>query len=243
MEHGNSWQSRTVLVVAAFAIAMPLALRTKPGLPSEPNVRQFETPIPPQNTIPVPFTQTPDVATPIPTVQSGRYFHESTEGLLPAVARPDLLAEEDFGYSAVLGQPGIYLVWSVDSENHRYYFTLDGSSDLFVRIKEIIDNNLFARRMLDESNPLLGAAWAGVKTLGGGLGAAGCGIAVGVTWETPPLAALFGTCTLAGIGLAGDSIDEFIGVFNSVRAYENRTEADLLAIEGIVREMQSAPNQ
>ena len=85
--------------------------------------------------------------------------------------------------------------------------------------------------------PSLGAgcAKAVIVAAGGGLGAS-------ATTELPPVAAIFGGCTLASLTLFGTSLDEFFDISNSIRAYERRTEEDRLAIEGIFREIESDPD-
>jgi len=174
------------------------------------------------------------------TVGPGQYFEEDYEEQLPEVARPDLLEEEELGYSAILGEESLYLVWSTDDEGHKNSYILDQESEFFQRVKKIVDDNLEARRTLDETNPLFSLIWAGTKVAGGGIGAIICGVATIASIEFPPLAGFFGACTLGAIGLFGASLDEYFDVANSVRAYERRTEEDRLAIEGIFREIGAA---
>jgi hypothetical protein len=224
-------------LVALLAISLFACLLTG-GVYAKGPVRQIS------------FTQhvTPLGATPIPgmvafpTPGHGQYFDESTEDQIPDVARPELL-DDPIGYSAVLGYPGLYLIWSTDDSGNRHYYVLQESSEYFQRIQATVDANLQARTELDETNPWLRLGWSAVRIVGGVEGAIFCGIATGATLETPPLAAVFGTCTLGALGFAGLGIDGFIDVYNGVRAYENRTENDRLAIEGIFREIASAPSQ
>ena len=197
-----------------------------------PNVSQLET----TQTAQALALGTPTVPTPGP----GRYFDEGTESQIPAVARPELLADP-IGYSAILGYPGLYLVWSTDDSGRRHYYVLEESSDYFQRIRITVDANLSARTALDDTNPWLRLGWAGVRIVGGAGGSLFCGVATAATIATVGLAAIFGTCTLAALGVTGTGIDGFIDVYNSVRAYENHTEEDRLAIEGIFREIAAAP--
>ena len=170
-------------------------------------------------------------------------FEEVDEDSLPEVSRPDLLESEQIGYSAILGQPGTYLVWSVDDEGNRHYYVLEETSDYFIRIKDIADANLEARRELDESNPYLGLLWAGAKTVLSEIVTLGCGIGTAATIiEAPPVGAIFGTCTLGAAAYFGVSVGEFIGIVNSIRAYDIRTEDDRAAIEGIFREIDADPS-
>jgi len=186
--------------------------------------------------------QTP-VPTPIPTLGPGRYFEESDEEDLPEVARPDLIENEDLGYTGILGEEGLFLVWSIDDNGKKHYYILDEESDYFQRIKKIVDDNLVARIELDKTDPLFSLIWAGTKTLLGEVGVFICGGAtVATAIELPPVAAVFGTCTLGSLTLFGTSLNEFFDVSKSIRAYERRTEGDRLAIEGIFREINADPN-
>ena len=112
----------------------------------------------------------------------------------------------------------------------------------FQRIKKIIDDNLVKRKELDETDPLFSLIWAGVKTITGEVGVFICGGATIATVELPPVAAIFGGCTLGSLTLFGTSLNEFFDVSKSVKAYERRTESDRLDIEGIFREINADPN-
>ena len=103
-----------------------------------------------------------------------------------------------------------------------------------------MDDNLEARRTLDETNPLFSLIWSGTKVAVGEIGTIICGIATIASIEIPPLAGFFGACTLGAFGLFGSSLNEYFDIVNSVRAYERRTEEDRLAIEGIFREVGAA---
>jgi hypothetical protein len=228
-------------IVAFLVIILPMTWASaQPGVGSE--FRQFDTPIPPTPDFVEPFTATPPVATPIPTVEPGQYFEEDEEDLLPEVARPDLLESEDLGYSAILGQEGMFLVWSVDDDGNRHYYVLEGTSDYFIRIKDIIDSNLEARRQLDATNPYLGLVWSGVKTIAGEIVTGFCGAAgLATIFEVPPVGAAFLTCGLGAGAFTFASVDEFLSINNSLRAFDRRTEDDRKAIEGIFREIDAAP--
>ena len=233
-----------VWFAALSALVLPITWIQSTVSPVERGIWQFDTPIPPTPDFTPPFTQTPPAATPIATVAPGQYFEEVDEDSLPEVSRPDLLESEQIGYSAILGQPGTYLVWSVDDEGNRHYYVLEETSDYFIRIKDIADANLEARRELDESNPYLGLLWAGAKTVLSEIVTLGCGIGTAATIiEAPPVGAIFGTCTLGAAAYFGVSVGEFIGIVNSIRAYDIRTEDDREAIEGIFREIDADPSQ
>ena len=174
------------------------------------------------------------------TVAPGQYFEEDDEEQLPEVARPDLLEYEEFGYSAILGEEGLYLVWSTDDHGYKHYYILDQEDGFFQRIKTTVDDNIEARRTLDETNPLFSLIWAGTKVAAGEVGIIICGVATITSIKVPPLAGFFGACTLGAVGLFGSSLDEYFDIANSVRAYERRTEEDRLAIEGIFREVGAA---
>jgi len=227
-------------LMIAFVAPVVLGEAVKP-LPAEASI-QFGT-IPPQTaTFQAPFTETPPAATHLPTVAAGQEFVEGEEDALPEVARPDLLEHEALGYSAILGEPGLYLVWSLDDNGRKQYYVVEKDSEFFARIVKIVDENLMARRTLDESNPLFSMIWSGTKALVGEVGFFICGGATIATVEVPPIAGVFGACTLGSLGLFGTSLDEFFDNANSVRAYENRTEEDRLAINGILREVDAAPH-
>jgi len=241
LRKGPSTPYAWIIAISVIILPMTWVSSQVPGVSRD--FRQFDTPIPPTPSFPAPFTATPPVATPISTVSPGQSFDDDEEDLLPEVSRPDLLESEDLGYSAILGQPGTYLVWSVDDEGNRHYYVLEETSDYFIRIKDIVDANLEARRVLDESNPYLGLLWAGAKTVLSEIVTLGCGIGTAATiFELPPVGAIFGTCTLGAAAYFGVSIGEFIDIGNSIRAYDIRTEDDRAAIEGIFREIDADPS-
>jgi hypothetical protein len=151
------------------------------------------------------------------------------------------LLDEPFGYSAILGHPGLYLVWSTDDEGNTHYYVLDGASDFFERIRGIIDENWAARRALEASAPEWRAVWAMIKAGGGFLGGVFCGVAGLATIETPPLAAGATACAVGAFTFMGYSVDQAIAANAEMNAYLDRTEEDRLAIEGIFREVRYAP--
>ena len=103
-----------------------------------------------------------------------------------------------------------------------------------------MDDNIAARRALDETNHLFSLMWTGTKVAVGGIGAIRCVVATITSIEFPPLVDFFGACTLGAIGLFSASLDENFDVAKSVRAFERRTEEDQLANEGIFREIGAA---
>jgi hypothetical protein len=178
--------------------------------------------------------------TPVPTLGPGQYFEEGDEDRLPEVARPEL-PDKPFGYSAILGHPGLALGWSTDDAGNKHYYVLEESSDFYERIQTIVYANREAARALEASDPLLRGIWAEIKAAGGALGGLFCGIAALATIEFPPLAAGLIGCSVAAFAAMGLSVDQAIAANAEMSAYLDRTEEDRLAIEGIFREIRYAP--
>jgi hypothetical protein len=227
-----------ILILSIFLCSFMNGMVQQSSIPG----KQIPTVPPIVATLPTPIGGQTPVATPIPTLGPGQYFEEGDEDDLPEVARPDLLRKEDMGYSAILGEEGLFLVWSTDDDGNKHYYILDQEKDYLYRIQNIIDDNLIARRELDATSPLFSLIWAGTKTVIGEVGVFICGGATIATVELPPVAGVFGTCTVGSLTLFGTSLNKYLEVSQSIRAYERRTEQDRLAIEGIFREINADPN-
>jgi len=75
---------------------------------------------------------------PIPTIGPGQMFTEDQVLLLPSVLRPDLL-DSEYGYSEILGKPGLFLVWSTDDFGTKRYFVLQQGNEYLNRIVAAVD--------------------------------------------------------------------------------------------------------
>ena len=100
--------------------------------------RQIYPTVPPVDpTIATPFGTSIPSVTPIPTLGPGQYYEGGDR--IPDVIQPELL-DEPFGYSEILGKPGLYLVWSTSDVGKKHFYILDESSKYFTLIVEAVDD-------------------------------------------------------------------------------------------------------
>jgi len=113
-----------VLIVSMFLC--PLAHGGFVRISSAEVERQIYPTVPPVNpAIPTPIGTSIPEPKAIPTLGPGQYFEE--ENKLPQVVNPELL-DETVGYSEILGNLGLYLVWSTSNDNEKRYFIIDEES-------------------------------------------------------------------------------------------------------------------
>lgn len=144
---------------------------------------------PPPAAFPTPFGQTEP--TPTRLAPLGPVSQDD----LPVTTRPELL-EDPFGYAEILGQPGIYLVWSTDNNGDQRYYVIDSENEYLEGIRAATEAFHEARRDVDADPP-------GAKVLIGsggsivfGLASWGCGLGavVSAAAQLYPLAGVFVGC-------------------------------------------------
>lgn len=193
----------------------------------------FTTVVPPNATFAAPIGTPITVPTPIPTLGPGQYF-EQGDGL-PRVTRPDLL-EEPFGYSEIMGEPGLYLVWSTDDDGKKHYYVLDEENTYFDKIMTAVDADRKKYKDLDENGTKRNFVVDVFVALVSGTVTAFCtGATIGSASGFPatiPLMSAFGACT----GVAGkftyESIKSGIGNWSALEDYNFSKEETRKEIEG-----------
>lgn len=158
---------------------------------------------------------------PIPTIGPGQMFTEDQVLFLPEVLRPDLL-DTEYGYSEILGKPGLFLVWSTDDFGTRRYFVLEQSDEYLNRIVAAVDR--VRTDALDMKKDLpwwkaIGGTIVGLVM--GGVGIAcgfGAAVSLAATPISAPLTAALVACagtsfaiSVTGFGTAVDGAGRIIG--------------------------------
>jgi hypothetical protein len=143
--------------------------------------------------------------TPVPTPGAGQYFEEEDEERLPPVENPQFL-EEPFGYTEILGHPGLYLVWSTDDDGNKRYFIVEEGNTEFVELRTAVNDFTAARDLFFGQAPLLrhivGSVgtgfflWTSLQCVGGAIATL-----LAEPIAAPLTAALIG-CTFVSLGLA-----------------------------------------
>ena len=167
----------------------------------------------------------------VPTLGPGQYFSEDS---LPPVTRPDLLGDP-LGYSEVLGQPGLYLVWSTDEEGNTRYATVAQDNRAFVQIRALVDAHRQAALELDGESPLVrfgiglgGGVLFSLFTLGCGVGTAA---SLSATPISAPLTAVLAGCTGGAFLAAGEGFGAAFDAWSQLHSFDLQTEETRRAIE------------
>jgi hypothetical protein len=184
--------------------------------------------------------------TSVPTLGPGQYFEEGDEDLLPEVTRPDLL-DAPFGYSEILGHPGLYLVWSTDEQGNKRYCVIDEDNPYYDDIRGVVDANRRAWEELDAQAPLIRMGLGFIGTLAFTSLTVACGIgAVASATATPvsiPLTSVLAGCA-GGAFLADRGAFGFAySGWEAEMAYESRTEQDRMAVEGFFQQLPYVADQ
>jgi hypothetical protein len=188
MRKCQALQTSYAWIAAVTLILLPVTWLSPQSPAVSEDLRQFDTPIPPTPDFKAPFTATPPVATPIPTVGPGQSFDEDQEELLPDVIRPDLL-RNSVGYSELAGRPGLFLVWSTDEDGNKRYFVIDESDRYFPLIRAEVDRIMTARDAMRSNLSMSKFLGGGIIALAlGGLGTA-CGVGAIVSLAAEPISA------------------------------------------------------
>jgi hypothetical protein len=171
-------------------------------------------------------------ATLVPTLGAGQYF---TEDSLPPVTRPDLLGDA-FGYSEILGQPGLYLVWSTDEEGNTHYATVAEGNPALAQIRALVDAHRQAALELHGQSPLVrfgiglgGGAFFSLLTLACGVGTGASLMAEPVS---APLTAVLAGCTGGSFLVAREGFGAALDAFDQLNAFALLTEETRRAVEG-----------
>jgi len=157
---------------------------------------------------------------------------------LPEVVDPKLL-EDPLGYAEILGQPGMYLVWSTDADGENHYFIIDRNNEYFERIRSETDKwrELHAQYVAGEHMPnvIFGGAvfiFTGLVSLGCGFGAVSSAAS-----QVYPLAALFVGCDAIFIPAAGKYLDYTKSEFEQVRLYHILEDAFRREVFGFIKQL------
>ena len=139
--------------------------------------------------------------TPQPTLGPGQMYVNPNH--LPELAHPHR-QELPFGYSEIVGHPGLFLVWSTDEKENTRYFTISEDNKYFDEITELADNHWDERNELFDQNP---GGLVREYRFQGGLGLIGgvlAGAATIAAAEIPPLATFLGAGSLSLFGFGFD---------------------------------------
>ena len=185
MKTSKSLLRTGVLVLSAFFLAVFQVSLSSILVDSPAYAQPFAT-LPPNTATlnPAGVVGTPVVPTPIPTIGPGQSFTEGQEELLPELLRPDLL-DSDYGYSEILGKPGLFLVWSTDEYGTKSYFVLQDGNDYLNGIINAVDRVRTDALEMKKELPW----W---KAIGGTLVGLALG-AVGIVWGLGAVASLAAT--------------------------------------------------
>ena len=227
-------------LLAVSLFLCPLALGSQNAYQAAQAAQPFNTVVPPNVTFRPPIGTVQALPTPIPTVGPGQFFEEGEENLLPGVIRPDRL-KEPFGYSEILGKPGLYLVWSTDDDGNKRYYVLDKGNEYLMLIEQEVDNVYQDRLDMQKETPIakaIGGAAGGVVL---GLVGIGCGVGAVVSLAAEPVSApataLLGACagtaftfSLGAFGIAFDGASRLIGHGQLVGEAKKQIESYFLQI-------------
>jgi len=148
---------------------------------------------------------------PIPTIGPGQMFTEDQVLLLPRVLRPDLL-DTEYGYSEILGRPGLFLVWSTDDFGTKRYFVLEQGNEYLNRIVAAVDRVRTDALEMKKELPwwkAIGGTIVGLVM--GGVGIV-CGFGAVVSLAATPISA---PLTAALTACAGTSFAISVGGFGT----------------------------
>ena len=160
---------------------------------------------------------------PIPTIGPGQMFTEDQVLLLPKVLRPDLL-DTEYGYSEILGRPGLFLVWSTDDFGTKRYFVLQQGNEYLNRIVAAVDRVRTDALEMKKELPwwkAIGGTIVGLVLGGVGLVCGfGAVVSLAATPISAPLTAALTACagtsfaiSIGGFGTAIDGAGRIIGHF------------------------------
>ncbi|MFQ5921814.1 MAG: hypothetical protein ACE5M4_03135 [Anaerolineales bacterium] len=172
-------------------------------------------------TFDAPVTDVPPIPTPILTIGPGQSFIEGEEDFLPELLRPDLL-DSEYGYSEILGRPGLFLVWSTDEFGTKRYFVLDEDSEylqaIITEVDKVRNNWLEMQNELPLAKAIAGAIFGVVLGVVGLVCAGGAVISLLGTPVSAPVtggltACAGGAFTLSAgaFGMAVDGAGRIIG--------------------------------
>ena len=167
-----------------------------------------------------------------PTLGPGQAFQEGDS--LPAITRPGLL-ENPFGYSEIVGRPGLYLVWSTDEQGNRSYYVITESNRYYEGITAAQERLLQAQMEFDEQAPPIRIAFGAAGTVIFGFLAVGCGAgalgsAAGVV--TSPAAVPLTACATASAGLAAGSFKSGLDAAGALDGYNTLVDQLSQEVEG-----------
>lgn len=150
-----------VLALSAFCLVVFQVSLNSILVDSPAYAQPFATLAPSTATIaPAGVVGTPVGPTPFPTIAPGQSFSEGQEEFLPDVLRPDLL-DSEYGYSEILGKPGLFLVWSTDEFGTKRYFVLDQDNEylqaIITEVDKVRNNWLEMRNELPLAKAIAGA--------------------------------------------------------------------------------------
>ena len=207
----------SALCLLVFQLANSILLGNSVALAQDefptvpPSDAEFERPI--EDLDPIP--------TPIPTIGPGQSFVEGEEELLPELLRPDLL-ESEYGYSEILGRPGLFLVWSTDESGVKHFFVLSEDNEylqaIIAEVEAVRTNWLEMRNELPLSKAIAGAIVGVVLGVVGLVCAGGAVVSLLATPVSAPItggltACAGGAFTLSAgaFGMAIDGAGRIIG--------------------------------